>query len=44
MRARDDAAAQVGLLPVQSRFDERLFDGLDEGVGNVREDQVLPDG
>ena len=42
--AGNQATAQIRLLPVQPHFHQRLFDGLDECVGNVRDDEVLPNG
>src|SRR5256885_744390 len=42
--ASDQSTAQVRLLPVQSHFHERLFDSFDKRVGEVRNDEILPDG
>ena len=42
--ASDEAAADVVLAPVETGFDDGFFDGLDERVRDVRDDDVLPGG
>src|SRR5437879_2071537 len=42
--AGDQSASHVRLLPVQSHFHERLFDSFDKRVGELRNDEILPDG
>ena len=43
-RAGDQPAAQVRLLPVQSHFHQRFFDSFDKRVGDIWNDEILPDG
>ena len=42
--AGDEAALQVRLPPIEPDLEQRLLGGLDIGVADVRQDEVLPDG
>src|SRR4051794_2157600 len=42
-RASNEPAAQMGLTPIETRFDEGFLHRLDVTVRDVRQDEVLPD-